>query len=166
MGSPSIIGAEGRWDPFINSGDIEVTISAVPGKPIVWRLAESREILPQTYTHVFSADLTIGLFIYRKTDFRFDGDCPLQFTRAYRNQDEQSRPLGIGTDDSMDIFLVGQMGSYIDLLFEDGGRVHFVQAPAAAGQTGDTYQRQLGDRNLFSRAVFAADCASRKPRNI
>ncbi len=155
--SGSIIGAEGRWDPFINSGDIEVTIYAVPGKPIVWRLAKSREILPQTSTHVFNADLTIGLFIYRKTDFHFDGDCPLQFTRAYRNQDDQSRPFGIGTNDSMDSFLVGQMGSYIDVVFEDGGRVHFVHAPAATGQTGDTYLRQLNDGNLFSRAVFAAN---------
>src|SRR5216684_1229760 len=155
--SGSIIGAEGRWDPFINSGDIEITIYAVPGKPIVWRLAKSREILPQTSTHVFNADLTIGLFIYRKTDFRFDGDCPLQFTRAYRNQDDQSRPFGIGTNDSMDSFLVGQMGSYIDLVFEDGGRVHFVHAPAAAGQKGDTYLRQVNDGNLFSRAVFTSN---------
>src|SRR6266851_2047593 len=155
--SGSIIGAEGRWDPFINSGDIEVTIYAVPGKPIVWRLARSREKLPKTSTHVFNADLTIGLFIYRKTDFRFDGDCPLQFTRAYRNQDDQSRPFGIGTNDSMDSFLVGQMGSYIDLVFEDGGRVHFVHAPAAAGQKGDTYLRQVNDGNLFSRAVFTSN---------
>jgi YD repeat-containing protein len=157
--SGSIIGAEGQWDPFINSGDIEVTIYTVPGKPIVWRLAESREILPQTSSHIFNADLTIGLFNYRKTDFRFDGDYPLQFTRAYRNKDDHSRPFGIGTNDSMDIFLAGQMGSYVDLLFEDGARIHFVHAPAAAGQTGDTYQGKSAAGNLFShaRAVFAAN---------
>src|SRR5260370_21744283 len=97
--SGSIIGAEGRWDPFINSGDIEITIYAVPGKPIVWRLAKSREILPQTSTHVFNADLTIGLFIYRKTDFRFDVDCPLQFTRAYRTQHHPSQHFGISPND-------------------------------------------------------------------
>jgi YD repeat-containing protein len=132
---------------------------AVPGKPLVWRLAGSREILPQTSGHIFSADLTIGLFIYRKTDFRFDGDYPLQFTRAYRNQDDQSRPFGIGANDSMDIFLIGQMGSYVDLLFEDGARIHFVHVAAAVGQTGDTYQGESAAGNLFSRAraVFAAN---------
>jgi YD repeat-containing protein len=155
----SIIGAEGRWEPFIHSGEIEVTMYAVPGKPLVWRLAESREILPQTSTHIFNADLTIGLFNYRKTDFRFDGDYPLQFTRAYRNQDDHSRPFGIGTNDSMDIFLIGQMGSYVDLIFEDGRRIHFVHVPAASGQTGDTYQGESAAGNLFSRAraVFASN---------
>jgi YD repeat-containing protein len=154
----AIIGAEG-WDPFIDSGDFEVTLYAVPGKPLVWRLAESREILPQTSAHIFNADLTIGLFIYRKTDFRFDGDYPLQFTRVYRNKADHSRPFGIGANDSMDIFLIGQMGSYVDLLFADGGRIHFVHVPAAAGQTGDTYQGQSASGDPFSRAraVFAAN---------
>ncbi len=157
--SGSIIGGEGRWDPFINSGDIEVTICAVPGEPIVWRLAESCEILPQTSIQTFTADLTIGLFIYRKTDFRFDGDYPLEFTRAYRNQDNRSRPFGIGTNDSMDIFLSGQMHSYVDLVFEDGGKIHFVHVPTVAGQTGDTYQGEWAAGNPFShaRAVFTAD---------
>jgi YD repeat-containing protein len=156
--SGAIIGAEGRWDPFIGSGDFEVTLYAVPDKPLVWRLAESREILPQTSAHIFNADLTIGLFIYRKTDFRFDGDFPLQFTRVYRNQDDHSRPFGIGANDSMDIFLIGQMGSYVDLLFEDGGRIPVVHVPAA-GQTGDTYQGQSAPGDAFSRAraVFAAN---------
>jgi YD repeat-containing protein len=121
-------------------------------------MAGTREMLPQTAAHIFDADLTLGLFDYRKTDFHFDGPYPLQFTRHYRNQDERSRSFGIGTNDSMDIFLIGEMGRYIDLLFEGGGRLHFVHVPAAAGQAGDTYQGERSGGNPFSeaRAVFAA----------
>jgi len=156
--SGSIIGAEGQWDPFVYSGDIEVTIYASSGEPLVWRLAGSREML-QTSAHIFNSDLTVGLFVHRKGDFLFDGDYPLQFTRVYRNKDAQSRPFGIGTNDSMDTFLAGQMGSYIDLIREDGGRIHFVHVPAAAGQQGDTYQGESAEGDPFSRAraVFTAN---------
>jgi YD repeat-containing protein len=152
-----IIGAEQRWDPFPQSGDFELTMYSVPGKPLLWRMEESHEILPQTSAQVFGADLTIGLFTFRKTDFRFESAFPLKFTRVYRNQDPQSRPFGIGANDSMDIFLVGQMGVYIDLLFEDGARLHFVHVPPAAGQKGDIYQGEDAGGNPFSeaRAIFA-----------
>jgi YD repeat-containing protein len=156
--SGSIIGTEGEWDPFIDSGDIGVTTYAVSGKPVVWRMSTSHEVLPQTSAQMFSADLTLGLFVYSKTDFRFDGDYPLQFTRVYRNQDPKSRTFGIGANDSLDMFLVGQMGTYIDLVFEDGGRLHFVHAPAVAGQIGDIYQGEIAEGSPFSRAraIFAA----------
>lgn len=157
--SESIIGAEGRWDPFIESGDIEVTTYMVPDQPLVWHLASSREVPPKRFARIFSADLTIGLFVYRKTDFLLDGDFPLQFTRVYRNQDTQSRAFGVGTNDCMDIFLIGQMGSYVDLIFEDGGRLHFTHVRTAAGQRGDTYQGETAYGSPFShaRAVFAGN---------
>jgi YD repeat-containing protein len=157
--SGSLIGAEGQWDPFIDSGDIGVTMYATRDKPLLWRLAASCGELPGTSVDVFNADLTIGIFAYRKTDFRFDGEYPLQFTRVYRNKDSQSRPFGIGANDSMDIFLVGQMGVYIDLVFEDGGRIHFVHKPAEPRQSGDTYLAASAAGNAFSRAraVFAGN---------
>jgi YD repeat-containing protein len=158
MMSGSIIGDSGTWDPFLESDDIQLTMYSVPDKPLVWRMTGSHEIFPQTSARIFEADLTLGLFGYRKTDFHFDGDYPLQFTRAYRNLDEHSRPFGIGANDSLDIFLVGQMGAYIDLIFEDGSRIHFDHAAAAAGQKGDTYQAEPAGGNPFSqsRATYAA----------
>jgi YD repeat-containing protein len=148
----ALIGAEGRWDPFFNEGDVLVSISAVPGKPPIWRMEGLQEVHPDTSTRIFNADLTVGLFAYRKTDFRFDGDYPLQFTRAYRNQDNYQRPFGLGANDSMDIFLIGQLGVYIDLLLEDGGRIHFLHVPPAAGQKGDTYQAGVHSGSPFSRS--------------
>jgi YD repeat-containing protein len=158
MMSGSIIGDSGTWDPFLESDDIQLTMYSMPDKPLVWRMTGSHEIFPQTSARIFEADLTLGLFGYRKTDFHFDGDYPLQFTRAYRNLDEHSRPFGIGANDSLDIFLVGQMGAYIDLIFEDGSRIHFDHAAAAADQKGDTYQAEPAGGNPFSqsRATYAA----------
>jgi len=156
--SGSIIGSEGQWDPFIDSGNIRVTTYVVPGRPVVWRLEPSSEVLSQTSAQVFSANLTLGLFVYSKTDFLFDGAYPLQFTRVYRTQDPRSRPFGIGSNDSLDIFLAGQMGMYIDLIFEDGGRVHFVHARPVVGQKSDTYVADTDNGSRFSRAraIFGA----------
>jgi YD repeat-containing protein len=156
--SGSIIGAEGQWDPFIDSGDIGVTAYAVPGKPMVWRMEPSNEALPQTSARVFSVNLTTGVFNYSKTDFLFDGAYPLQFARVYRNQDSQSRAFGVGSNDSLDIFLTGQMGMYIDLIFEDGRRIHFIHAQPVVGQKGDTYVAVTDSGSPFSRsrAIFGA----------
>ena len=154
--SGSIIGAEGRWDPFIDSGEIGVTLFNVPGKPLLWKLVETNEVLAPTSAHSFSADLTIGLFISRQVDFVLDD--PLRLTRVYRNKDPMPRAFGVGANDSMDIFLAGQMGHYIDLIFEDGGRLRFTHAQAVAGK-GDTYQAEKAPGNPFSgaRAIYRAN---------
>ena len=154
--SGSIIGAERQWDPFIDEGDLEVSADSLPGKPPIWRLAGSHDALPQTSLRSFTADLTIGLFVYRKSDFVFEGEYPLQLARVYRNEDPRSRAFGIGTNDSLDIFLVGEMGKYIDLVLEDGGQVHFVHKPAV-GQRGDTYLAETYHGSPFSRARAVFD---------
>jgi len=135
----TLIGAEGTWDSFINADEPTITIYSVPGKPSLWRMTDSDEALPQHGAHVFRADLANGLFIDRTADFRLEGQYPLLFTRSYRNQDNISRSFGIGASDSLDIFLAGQMGVYVDLIYENGGRLHFVHVPPQPGLTGDTY---------------------------
>ena len=147
----TIIGAEGRWDSFINSNDPGVTIYSVPGRPPLWRLIESGDALPQPDAHVFRADLGTGFFIDRTEDFRLEGDYPLKFTRSYRNGDRISRSFGIGASDSLDIFLAGEMGVYVDLIYEDGGRLHFVRSRPGPGVFGDAY------RANGSLAVYAGD---------
>jgi len=135
-----IIGAEGRWDSFINGDDPGVSIYSVPGKPPLWRMTYSGEALPQRGAHVFRADLSTGLFIDRTEDFHLEGAYPLRFRRSYRNQDNISRSFGIGASDSLDIFLAGQMGVYVDLIYEDGRRLHFVHSRPGPGVFGDAYR--------------------------
>jgi YD repeat-containing protein len=149
--SGSIIGAERRWDPFVDEDDVEVTLSDVPGKPLFWRMASSYDSLRDTSAHSFKADLSVGLFISGQVDFNFDGAFPLQLERVYRNEDPMSRAFGIGTNDSMDIFLAGQMGHYIDLVHEDGSPIRFEHAPYTAGK-GDTYKAAPRSGDPFSKA--------------
>jgi YD repeat-containing protein len=77
----------------------------------------------------------------------------LQFVRVYRNQDERSRTFGIGANDSLDIFLTGQMGSYVDLILVDGGRVHFTHSLVLG--LGDTYVARGGGD--YTTAVYRGD---------
>jgi predicted Zn-dependent protease len=154
-----IVGAEGRWDPFFESGGPSVTIYDTPGKSPLWRRKYADSPLPDTNGQVFSASLAVGLFVQRKMDFVFEDEPALQFSRVYRNQDGRSRAFGIGGSHSFDIFLGGQMGVAVDLITEDGSRVHFVHQPPRAGQLGDTYGVSWGAGKRFvgTEAVFLGD---------
>ena len=137
MGS-KIIGSENRWDSFVYDGDPNVSLITEKGKPPIWRF-DTAGNPPDTSSESFVADLKIGLFIERKTDFVFKDDFPLYFSRAYRNQDQQSRAFGIGTNDTLDIFLSGKMGSYIDLILDDGARLHFLR----------DFKSETGNRQVY-----------------
>jgi YD repeat-containing protein len=151
-----IIGAEGRWDPLLQTGGPSVTIYDVSGKTMLWRMAYSGSALPDTSSQTFCASLTNGLLVQRKTDFVFENDPAMQFSRIDRNQDDRSRALGVGGSDSFEIFLGGQMGVAVDLIMEDGARTHFVHQPPDAAQTGDTYLavRDGVDRFVHAQAVY------------
>ena len=139
-----VIGAEGAWSSFYSTGDPGFTLYDVPGKPALWRTDFVNEPVRNTDAQIFSTDLGLGLFVQRKMDFILDGDDPFEFTRVYTANDGRSRSFGVGASNNLDLFLVGQMGTFVELCFPDGGRIKFVHAPPAAGHT-DTY-RQTGGR--------------------
>ncbi len=145
-----VIGAEGSWDPFVESGDPSVSIYDVRGKPVMWNLEYAGQPLPDMNAQVFSADLTLGLLVQRKADFMLDGAFPLQFARVYRSQDEGSRAFGIGGTNSLEIYLIGQMGRYVDLIMEDGARIHFEHDPVQHGQPFDNYLERGGWTGPFA----------------
>jgi YD repeat-containing protein len=151
-----IIGAEGRWVPLLQTGGPSVTIYDVRGKTLLWRMAYSGSALSDTSSQTFCASLTNGLLVERKTDFVFEDDPAMQFSRIDRNQDDRSRAFGVGGSDSFEIFLGGQMGVAVDLIMEDGARTHFVHQPPDAAQTGDTYlaERDGVDRFVHAQAVY------------
>ena len=156
--SGRIIGSEGRWDPFIDEGGPEMTIYDVPGKGLLWRRESMRE-LPDTSMQVFSLSLNGGVLVQSKTDFLFQDDPALPFSRTYRNQDERSRAFGVGGSHPFDMFLGGQMGVAIDLITEEGARVHFVRESPGAGQRGDIYRAEdKGDERFVGTvAVLSGD---------
>jgi YD repeat-containing protein len=154
-----IIGGEGKWDSFFVSGDPETTIYDIPGKNLLWRRTFVHCGLRDSATQAFSADLGIGLLVQRKADLSFEDEAALQFCRVYRNQDDRSRSFGIGGSNSFDMFLGGQMGVAVDLILEDGTRVHFVHQPPRVGEPGDLYlaDEHSGARFADAEAVFLGD---------
>ena len=154
-----IVGGEERWDPFVESGCPSVSIYDFPGKSALWRRGYVNSPLPETNGQVFSTCLTVGFLVQRKMDFVFEDEPALQFARLYRNQDEHSRAFGIGGSHSFDLFLVGRMGVAIDLITEDGSRVHYVHQAPQAGQLGDTYRASSGAGSRFvgTEAVYVGD---------
>lgn len=152
-----IFGAEGAWDSSMESGDPAVTIYDLAGREQLWRMTYIGSALADTGGQVFCADLEAGLLMQRKADFVFDDEPALQFTRVNRNQDDRSRAFGIGGSDSFDIFLGGQMGVAVDLILEDGSRIHYKHQPSQAGQSGDTYRAGWSNNYRFfgTQAVFS-----------
>jgi YD repeat-containing protein len=139
-----VVGAVGHWDSWVESGDPAVTIYDGPGDKLLWKMQYTQSALPDQATQSFFMDAGVGLIIQRKADFVFEDEPAMQFTRVHRNQDDRSRAFGIGGSDSFEIFLGGQMGTAIDLIMEDGVRIHYTHLPPATGQTGDTYQSGWG----------------------
>lgn len=151
-----VIGADGAWNSFINSGDPGFTVYDAPGKPVLWRTEYVNQAVRDTAAQLFSTDLSLGLFVQRKMDFILDDEYPLRFTRVYTIGDDRSRAFGVGASDSLDMFLVGQMGSYVDLCLEDGARIHFVHQLGKPGQL-DTYLEPGAWSGPYIRTKFEFD---------
>jgi YD repeat-containing protein len=155
--SGSIIGGEGEWDPFIQPGEPDISILEGPGslQTYFWDNAQAPT---SPHLETFTAGMVSGLMIERKTDFLFSDEPTMQFARVYRNLDDRSRAFGTGGSHSFDIFLGGQMGVAVDLILEDGSRIHFDHEPPKVGQTGDVYgyvRGDLGTHFLNAKAIFS-----------
>jgi YD repeat-containing protein len=152
-----VIGEEGQWRSWVESGDPAVTIYDGPGGKLLWKMQYTEAALPDTATQFFCVDAGVGLIMLRKADFVFQDEPAMQFARIHRNQDDRSRAFGIGGSDSFEMFLGGQMGTAVDLIMEDGARIHFNHIPPKTGQTGDTYQSGWGGEGRFenTQAVFS-----------
>ena len=153
-----VVGANGAWKPFLNSGDPGFTIYDLPGKPPLWRTDYIYQAVKDTRAQLFSTDLALGLFVQRKMEFIFDDEYPLRFTRVYTNNDDRSRAFGIGATDTLDVALTGQMGSYVDLSTEDGARIHFVHQVPRPGQGNfDVYVEPGGWSGPYTRTQARFD---------
>jgi YD repeat-containing protein len=149
-----IIGATGRWTPALEDGDPEVSFLTEAGNPSVWRF-DGLDDPKDTSSQALTSDIRLGLVTRRKTDYVLKD---LAFSRAYRNRWEQPMSFGIGTIHTLDIFLVGEMGSYIELIYTNGSRIHFDRdkSPAAANQQVYLPTYNPGERG-FEKAVFDGD---------
>lgn len=143
MGGQLIVGKNG-WHSFVNQTDPEVTVYDVPGKPVLWKFALVSQAVPDTNVQVFTTDVSLGMFIQRKTDFFFDDPYPLQFTRVYTSSDDRSRSFGVGAQSSLDWSLAGQMGYWCDLYQEDGSKIRYERVKSPPGGPDQIYRAAGG----------------------
>ena len=101
-------------------------------------------------------DLFTGLYLNASTDIALDSTPPILIRRVYRPEDHMSRAFGIGTNHNYDIFLVGDHDpyTYIDLILEDGGRVHF-ERTSRGKSFEDAVYRHTGTHTQYENAVLA-----------
>jgi YD repeat-containing protein len=147
-----INGAGGYWHSWVNGGEPGMSVIDIPGKPLVWKMECVQGPLPNTRSQLFNVYMAHGLFVQRRVDFRIDEEYPLELVRAYRNHDDKSRAFGIGGQSSLDIFLVGQMGTYIELILEDGAQVHFDRVKNEQSFATQLYRAKPYQGDRFSRA--------------
>ncbi len=153
--SESIIGASGTWSP--TSADATVTVAAAVDEPESWGIYKASLPPGDLTSEVFETDMEVGLFIQRRTDFFDPGWPPFQFVRVFRTKDNASRTFGVGANDSLDIFLVGQMGNWIDLTNEGGSRIHFKRDLNKVGAL-QLYRSDEGTEAFFNpRLEYDAD---------
>jgi len=146
-----IIGGAGRWIPHVETGDPELSVITEAGKPPIWRFDGAPDPT-DIHSQALTSDLRFGLFIRRKTDFVLKDTT---FSRAYRNQWDRSLSMGLGTMHTLDMFLAGQMGTYIELIYTNGSRLHFDRDKSPASAYKQIYLPTYnGGEGGFEKAVF------------
>ena len=154
-----IIGAVGYWRSWLDDAEPGISVIDIPGKPLVWKMECVKGPLPDTRSQLFNVYLAHGLFVQKRVDFRIDEEFPLELVRAYRNQDEKSRAFGIGGQSSLDIFLAGQMGTYFDLILEEGTEIRFDRVRNEQSLATQLYRAKpyQGDRFSRAEAIYEKD---------
>jgi RHS repeat-associated protein len=95
-------------------------------------------------------DLATGLLVDETTDLALDDTIPLRLTRVYQQGDVETRPFGIGTNFSYNIYpWSSAMLEYLeaDVILPDGARVHFRRISPGSGP------------KSYASAIFRADPA-------
>lgn len=147
-----INGAGGYWHSWENGGAPGMSVIDIPGKPPVWKMECVEGPLPDTRSQLFNVYMADGIFVQKRVDFRIEEEFPLELVRTYRNKDDKSRAFGIGGQSSLDIFLAGQMGTYIDLILEEGTEIHFDRVRNEQSFATQLYRAKPYQGDRFSRA--------------
>jgi YD repeat-containing protein len=128
------VGEHGTWSPYATGAPC-FSITQGPHGRQSWSADCTSDPPNDSRFETFQNYTDITLFVLARTDFPFERQRDLSFVRKYRPQDDRSRSFGIGGNDSFDIFPVGdsQTFSSLDLILEDGGRVHFDRVSRGTG---------------------------------
>ncbi|WP_051979009.1 RHS repeat-associated core domain-containing protein [Edaphobacter aggregans] len=83
-------------------------------------------------------DLSTGMFVSRSLDFFLPDVIPISFSRVYRPGDTAtpSRSFGLSTTHSYNMFLYTNTDGSVDLILDDGERIHYTNDGAGGTHTG------------------------------
>lgn len=100
--------------------------------------------------------IATGQFIHTRTDFFLPDTIPINFSRTYITNDSFSRAFGVGTTDSYDMFLIGDMFPYTfqELILNDGSRVRFDRISPGASYVGAVYVHATGQDSFYGARLF------------
>lgn len=109
----------------------------------------------QTDLEVLDLDLSDQLVLSRRTDFFVPGKLPLELSRVIRTNDARSRAYGVGGNHNLNIFPVGNRWpfTWIDLIFEDGGRLHYSRVNWGAAYWDAEYRVQSTISDFYSSSL-------------
>lgn len=113
----------------------------------------------QLNLEIMEVDLRHGLFLDRRTEFDLPGGMPLRLTRVLRTQDSRSRAFGIGGSHNLNLVPVGDRWpfTWIDLVFADGGRVHYKRSNWGFGYWDAVYTNSDNQGGEFSGSTISWD---------
>jgi RHS repeat-associated protein len=110
--------------------------------------------------------LATGQFTYSKTDLALPDTIPIEFTRTYMSNDNQSRAFGIGATHSYNIFLVGDGSdsdpyTYQELILPNGARIRFDRISTGTTFTNAVYVHVSSKTPFYgARIVYVANPSS------
>ncbi len=109
----------------------------------------------QTDLEVINVYWRYGLLYTRRTEFYRPGALPLELSRVVRVADSSSRAFGIGANHSLNIWPIGNQWpfSWIDLILEDGGRLHYRRANWGASYWDAIYRVEYTITDFYDSAL-------------
>jgi YD repeat-containing protein len=115
-----------------------------------------------TPPHRFEVGLSTGQFWHTQTDIYIGDTIPLVLTRTYLSRDSRSRAFGVGTTDSLDIFLVGNSHpfTYLELIMPNGRRIYYHRVNPGTGYKDAVYRHDAGpgeERTIFAASTIGWD---------
>jgi YD repeat-containing protein len=130
-------------------------LSAEKQRPDAVSLGGCSSTHGQTDLEVLNVDLSDQLVLSRRSDFYLPGKLPLELSRVMRTNDDRPRAYGVGGNHSLNIFPVGNRWpfTWIDLVLEDGGRLHYSRVNWGAAYWDAEYRAQNTITDFFASSV-------------
>jgi YD repeat-containing protein len=130
-------------------------LSAEKQRPDAVSLGGCSSTHGQTSLEVLNLDLSDQLVLSRRTDFYIPGKLPLELSRVIRTNDARPRAFGVGGNHSLNIFPVGNRWpfTWIDVILEDGGRLHYSRVNWGAAYWDAEYRVQSTISDFYSSSL-------------